>query len=423
MRRFFAIVALLLAIMPAIGQTAMELIEDEPHLAFGNMYPYHPMDSVYSQVPDGYEVFYISHFGRHGSRYDIEETSKYKVISTMRGHYEAGHLTDKGEQLYRDIMTIRNATDGNCGQLTARGAKEHREIAKRMYARFPELFAGSKKVDTYTTMVQRVIDSRDSFIASMKEENPMLDFSLNYSRGDKWALQEVSGRALSKEESAILGRDKHIAAVRDELWRQWDGSRFASEIFKNPKDAGDAKMLMYQIVSATKTLACLDGDMPDVSKYFTAEELFHIWRRSNMVWYTRHGITEDNEGLRADIKGRLIAEAIIEDAQQAISSKGRTAATLRFGHDGDLNPLLSFLNIEGTNCTDLYQMTEQARNFEIVRTAANLQLIFYRNAKGDVLVKALRNEKEARIEGVKPFKGMYYKWKDVRKYWINRQVK
>lgn len=444
MKRFFEIVAVAMAlVMPASAQpasdqlacgqtasgqsvsgpTARELIEAEPHLAFGNMYPYHPMDSVYTQVPDGYEAFYISHFGRHGSRYDTEETSKYKIVTTMREHYEAGRLTPKGEQLYRDIMTIRNATDGHCGELTALGAKEHREIAERMYARFPQIFDGKKKVDTYTTMVQRVIDSRDNFIGVLRECNTDLDFSLNYARGDKWALQEVAGRSLTKEESAILGRDEHIAAVREELWKQWDGSRFAAEIFRNPSDASNAKMLMYQILTTTRTLACLDEKMPDVSDYFTAEELYHLWCRANMVWYSRHGITEDNEGLRADVKGRLMAEAIIEDAQQAIASKGKIAATLRFGHDGDLNPLLSFLDIEGTNCNDLYKMSEQARDFEIVRTGANLQLIFYRNAKGDVLVKALRNEKEARIGDIKPYKAMYYRWKDVRKYWTNREVK
>ncbi len=423
MKRISLAAAILFTVTSVFAQSSIDLIRQDPHLAFGNMYPYQPMDTTCSEVPQGYEVFYISHFGRHGSRYDTEPDKNYKVLATMQNHYDAGRLTPKGEQLYRDIMTIRKATEGHLGDLTAKGAAEHRDIAARMYRHYPQLFDGTGRIDTYTTMVQRVIDSRDSFIASLKERNPQLGFNLAYARGDKWALQEVAGRSLTREENQLLGRDETIARVREELWKQLDGSRFAAEIFKNPKDAGNAPMLMYQILSATKTLACLDQEMPDISAYFTPEELYHMWRRSNYVWYTRHGISPDNEGLRADIKGRLIAEAIIEDAQAAIASKGKIAATLRFSHDGDLNPLLSFLNIEGTNCTDLYQMAEQARDFEIVRTGANLQLVFYRNAKGDVLVKALRNEMETRIGGVKPFKGVYYKWKDVRKYWANREIR
>lgn len=422
-KRFFSALLLLLLVTSAWAQTALELITRDPHLAFGNMFPYQPMDTVVSQAPQGYEPFYISHFGRHGSRYDTETDDKYKVLSTMESHYENGRLTPKGEQLYRDIMTIRKATEGHYGELTTLGAKEHHEIAKRMYRHYPQIFDGTKKIDTYTTMVQRVIDSRDSFLASLKEEIPSQTFTLNYSKDSKWANQEVAGRHLTKEESKALGRDDTIAKVREEQFLQLDGSRFAAEIFKNPKDAGNARMLMYQILSTTRTLACIGDSMPDITQYFTPEELFHMWNRSNNVWYTRHGISPDNDGLRADIKGRLMAEAIIEDAQAAIASKGKIGATLRFGHDGDINPLLSFLNIEGTNATDMYQLSEQARDFEIVRTGANLQLIFYRNAKGDVLVKALRNEMETRIVGVKPFKGFYYKWKDVKRYWENREVK
>lgn len=428
MKRILSFALVLLAVISASarvdgGQTALELIQADPHIAFGNMFPYQPMDTAVSPAPQGYEPFYISHFGRHGSRYDTEQDDKYKVLSTMAAHYEAGRLTPKGEQLYRDIMTIREATKGHYGELTELGAKEQRGIAKRMYRHYPQIFDGAKKIDTYTTMVQRVIDSRDNFLASLREENPALNFTLTYSKDDKWAQQEVFGRSLTKEESKALGRDNTIAKVRDELFLQLDGSRFAAEIFKNPKDAGNARMLMYQILTATRTLACIGDGMPDITEYFTAEELYHIWNRSNNVWYTRHGISPDNEGIRADVKGRLMAQAIIEDAQSAIAAKGKIGATLRFGHDGDLNPLLSFLDIEGTNATDMYQLSEQARDFEIVRTGANLQLIFYRNAKGDVLVKALRNEMETRIVGVKPFKGFYYKWKDVKRYWENREVK
>lgn len=422
MKRFFLIFLLALAILPARAQTALELIREEPHLAFGNMYPYHPMDTLVSEAPKGYEAFYISHFGRHGSRYDYEIDSNYKVLATMADHYNNGRLTERGEQLYRDILAIRKATEGHYGDLTALGAREHREIASRMYRHYPGVFGHGKKIDTYTTMVPRVIESRDNFLSTLTYMCPEMDVSLNYSKDSKWALQEVAGRSMTKEESKLIGRDETISKVREELFLQLDGSRFAAEIFKNPADAGNARMLMYQILSATKTVACLDEDLPDISEYFTAEELYHMWNRSNIVWYTRHGITPDNEGLRAEIKGRLIAQAIIEDAQEAIASKGKIAATLRFSHDGDLNPLLSFLNIEGTNCTDLYQMAEQARDFEIVRTGANLQLVFYRNAKGDILVKALRNEMETHIVGVKPYKGFYYRWKDVRRYWENRVI-
>ena len=46
-------------------------------------------------------------------------------------------------------------------------------------------------------------------------------------------------------------------------------------------------------------------------------------------------------------------------------------------------------------------------------------MIFYRDKKGDVLVKILRNERETTISALKPYKGPYYHWKDLRDYFVN----
>ena len=48
--------------------------------------------------------------------------------------------------------------------------------------------------------------------------------------------------------------------------------------------------------------------------------------------------------------------------------------------------------------------------------ASNLQMIFYRNKSGDVLVKLMYNEKETTIPALKTFSGPYYKWSDLRQY-------
>ena len=46
--------------------------------------------------------------------------------------------------------------------------------------------------------------------------------------------------------------------------------------------------------------------------------------------------------------------------------------------------------------------------------ASNLQIIFYRNKKGDVLVKFLYQEKERLLRGLEPVTGPYYRWEDVK---------
>ena len=44
---------------------------------------------------------------------------------------------------------------------------------------------------------------------------------------------------------------------------------------------------------------------------------------------------------------------------------------------------------------------------------SNLQFIFYKNRKGSVLVKVLKNEREVLIPYLTPVKGPYYHWEDL----------
>jgi hypothetical protein len=57
--------------------------------------------------------------------------------------------------------------------------------------------------------------------------------------------------------------------------------------------------------------------------------------------------------------------------------------------------------------------------------ACNVQLIFYRpvkGKKGDVLVKALLNEREAHLP-VSTTQWPYYKWNDLRAYYVAKLKK
>ena len=55
----------------------------------------------------------------------------------------------------------------------------------------------------------------------------------------------------------------------------------------------------------------------------------------------------------------------------------------------------------------------------------NIQLIFYRPKKGktgDILVKALLNEREAKLP-VSTDQYPYYKWSDLRQYYLDKLAK
>ena len=52
--------------------------------------------------------------------------------------------------------------------------------------------------------------------------------------------------------------------------------------------------------------------------------------------------------------------------------------------------------------------------------ATNLQMIFYANKQNDILVKLLLNEKETTIPLLKHTIPHYYKWSELKKYFLSR---
>ena len=58
-------------------------------------------------------------------------------------------------------------------------------------------------------------------------------------------------------------------------------------------------------------------------------------------------------------------------------------------------------------------------DFKATPMASNVQLVFFRNNKGDILVKVMHNEKEAHIP-VTTDSWPYYKWSAMKEYYTNR---
>jgi hypothetical protein len=114
---------------------------------------------------------------------------------------------------------------------------------------------------------------------------------------------------------------------------------------------------------------------------------------------------------------------IIETAD-TVTQKG---ATLRFGHDTVVLPIISLMELGGMGCAidNLEELDTYFRSYMAIPTACNMQLVFYRPKKGkqgDILVKALLNENEVTLP-VETSMFPYYKWSDVREFYLDKLKK
>ena len=81
-------------------------------------------------LPAGFAPFYISHYGRHGSRW-MAHDERYVWICS---HFEdEGNLTPLGLQMKGMLARLWENARGNGGKLTRLGELQHQGTAHRMF--------------------------------------------------------------------------------------------------------------------------------------------------------------------------------------------------------------------------------------------------------------------------------------------------
>lgn len=68
---------------PLSGQNARQEIYADPDKAGGVYYAYTYDNPARTPAPEGYEPFYISHYGRHGSRWLLRASEYTEVLETF----------------------------------------------------------------------------------------------------------------------------------------------------------------------------------------------------------------------------------------------------------------------------------------------------------------------------------------------------
>ena len=162
------------------AQTQLQRMEKDPKAGAGIYCPYsYDADSEVSKPEGGYKPFYISHFGRHGSRYFSRPNTWQPAIDCFASAHAEENLTAEGEALYAAMKTVYDAHEDMYGELAPLGAVEHREIARRMYKREKPVFRSRKRnqVRCISSVYSRCIMSMANFTEELSSLEPDLEVS------------------------------------------------------------------------------------------------------------------------------------------------------------------------------------------------------------------------------------------------------
>ncbi len=419
-KKFFllSLVLLFVGFLASAQDVARQEIFDDVNRSGAVYYAYPGPAAEPTPVPQGYEAFYISHYGRHGSRYLIGDNDYKWVLDLMHQAEEAGALTELGKDVTRRLEEVWVEAEGHGGDLSPLGVRQHRGIAERMYLHYPEVFDGEIAISARSTIVVRCILSMDAFCERLKEFNPKLNIT-----------REASNKYMSylnyhsEESNRFTGENG--------AWRQpyadfekdhTHGERLVKALFSDPafvEDNSSAFDVAWGFYWIAVDMQDMESEV-DFYDLFTKEELFDLYQCFNYRFYVCDGNYAGSNHLLVDNAKPLLTN-ILQSAEETIASGGR-GATFRFGHDGNLIPLTALLQLDGCyeSVSDPDQFYSVFKTWEIAPMAGNVQIIFCRatNDPSEVIVKFLLNENETSIP-VETDIWPYYHWNDVKAFWTD----
>lgn len=418
MKKFIVLIAFFVALQ-SYAQTSREEMAADLNKTGGVYYAYPTTEADNTPAPEGFKPFHISHYGRHGSRYCINDESYTQILDLLRKADKKNALTPLGKDLLARVDSLMLETAGRGGDLSPLGRRQHRGISERMFDNYPEVFADDSFITARSTLVPRCILSMSSFVERLKEKNPNLyiDFEssnrympyLCHSIPESDKFNGKHGwfkEAYQKFENKRLNPDRLVSSI-------FNNKQFIERYVK-PVD------FMWSLHWLASDAQDTEGQI-DFYKFFTSDELFNLWECFNARFYGQHADFAPANGVHIQNAANLLNN-IIDTADQAVSMTTPSAA-LRFGHDGNIIPLAALMALEGCDAKidSIDDVYKGWCDWKVSPMAANIQLVFFKNPDqpDKILVKILHNEKETKIP-VNTDIWPYYDWNDTKTFFKSR---
>ena len=421
MRRIISVLTLVLVGVVALTAGVRDDFKANPKLSANNYqaYPVSGFPAI-TAAPEGYEPFFINHYGRHGSRWLIQDTKYTYPLQMLEKGERNGKLTRRGEEVLNILREVHDASQGRLGELSDIGAEQHQGIARRMYQNFPQVFKDGASVVARSTIVIRCILSMQNEVDVLASLNPRLNISTDASEATMFYMnyRDSVARALRAGQADLVDRCK-------EKWINPKGmlkKLFTDQGFARDS-IDDARKMMIYLMEVTGNMQS-HHQFEGVNLYdvFSNDDIYSVWRYNNAFWYINSGETPLTQ-CRVDYMEANLLRNFIEDADRAITSGDPApGASLRFGHESVVLPLCCLMGLNGTDyrTTDLENLDKYWQTYKIFPMAANIQFVYFRKAgSDDILMLPLLNEREATLP-VKTDVAPYYHWIDVRDYFIDK---
>ena len=415
MKKILLSLSFVLCVLMAWGQRVnpFDQIKAYPYRAYGMDCPYPSEKTNLTKSPKGYKPFYISHYGRHGSRYYWNDQLYRDLDSLLSQAQRKNLLTAEGKAFYAKFMEAKDELKTGVSELTQLGWEQHQRIAHTMYDNFPEVFKKGGNVLAISSLTGRCVISMASFCQELVQCNPKIEIREQSSRFT------LDGVVPTDRQNPVKHQFPRAKAKYEKNRDQFKSDntlrgKVVARVFTSTEGLpGNPERIGSDLINLYSSLPNI-GHEGMMGNIVTDEEMAQQWEASNLGSYS-WVFTPQYDMIP-------ILQDIIKKADAVISGQSDRISDLRFGHDTCLGPLTILMGINGADLDpeDPYEVKYCYQNWETCK-ASNIQLVFYRSKKSgaDVLLKCLLNGAEATLP-VPTDCAPYYKWSDFRKFYTDR---
>ena len=397
----------------AQGISPLDQLKAEPRKAYGTDYPYDHSPVTLTKAPRGYKPFYISHYGRHGSRYYWNAFLYREMDSLLTSAHRKHQLTAEGEKFYTKFEAAKDELSTGVSELSDLGWEQHQRIARTMYNNFPEVFKKGGNVYAIASLSGRCVISMSGFCQELVQCNPKIEIREQSSR---FTLDGVVPADRQNPARRDFPQPKPRYEKNRDQFKYNDNLRetIVSRAFTTTEGLpGSVHHIGDNFINLYTSLPNI-GHEGMMGNLVTDEEIAKRWESANLGTYSWL--------FPRQYMMIPILQDIIKKADAVLDGSSDRIADLRFGHDDCLGPLHILMGINGADLDpeDPYEVKNCYQSWNTCK-ACNVQLVFYRSKKAgdDVLVKCLLNGKEASLP-LPTDNFPYYKWSDFRRFYTDR---
>ncbi|WPQ65779.1 hypothetical protein SIO70_13040 [Chitinophaga sancti] len=388
----------------------------------GTKTPYPFKQANYTPVPKGYTAAYVNYTGRHGARFMTKAGSDVKLLALLN----KSALTPLGDSLKVMTAQFLEIEKDNYENISLLGDAEQHAIAERLIKREAPAFKG-RGVTIAVTHKKRTRQSADGFLKAFADYKGKIAFKMVQDTNENvLRFYDLSPAYNAFKDGKVIA-ERVDSLQQDPLSRKIAGD-ICKRIFTTAlpeKEQTAVAEWLYDLYSIQFSLVMEMQQAKvhfDFGKAFTQEELQWLNKINNAADFLEKGAGLDTLGIQSRIAAPLLLD-LVTSTDALTKGKLNKDAVLRFSHAEAISPLATLMGIREASvpAASIYDFDKNWKAENIIPLSANIQWIIYSNGK-QFLLKVLLNEREVALP-VKTTCYPYYKWEDVKSYYLSKLKK